>query len=187
MVDDDRDIRKSTERLLKSFGYRVQAFSSPGEFLKVKDYEIPSCLLLDVRMPEISGLKIFELIRKKIKTPPVIFISGHSELPTAVKAMKNGAIDFLSKPLREKELIKSVHTAIELSRKEREKEKSCLKLDTLSKREKEILSLMKKGHINKKIGAILSISESTVKKHRRNILKKMNLSSFSELIQTPEK
>jgi RNA polymerase sigma factor (sigma-70 family) len=187
VVDDDASIREALEDLFESGGLQVALFGSATAFLESQLPDIPSCLVLDVRLPGLSGLEFqAELSRANIHVP-IIFITGHGDIPMSVRAMKAGAVEFLTKPFRDQDLLEAVHTAIERDRARRERENSIAALKTrfasLTAREKEVIAYVSGGLPNKQIAAEMGISEVTVKVHRRNIMQKMNARSLAELVR----
>ena len=187
VIDDDPLTLGALSSLFRSVGLRVEAFESATELLQHQLPAVPSCLVLDIRLPRLSGFDLqAELGRLGIKIP-VIFITGHGDIPMSVKAMKAGAIDFLTKPYREQDILDAVRAALERDRKRREDEMSALDLrtrfETLSKREQEIMGLVTRGLMNKQVAAEAGISETTVKIYRGNVMQKMRAGSFAELIR----
>ena len=191
VIDDDVSVRESVEDLLHTVGLQVKSFATSREFLQHKLPDAPGCIVLDVRLPGGSGLEFQKaLLNSKIQLP-IIFISGHSDIPTSVRAMKSGAIDFLTKPLHEQELLDAVQTGIERDRTRRQEAEIVGKLqerlDSLTPREQEVLSLVIGGHPNKVIAAQLGMSEMTVKVHRSQITRKMQAKSQIELARMADK
>ena len=192
IVDDDPLVRKGVTRLLKSAGYITNSFPSPEEFLESGYYsEGPSCLILDVKMPGLSGFELQEELSKAHYKMPIIFITGHGDIPSSVKAMKKGAVDFLSKPFEEKDLFEAISTALRKDSKIRsdisEHEIIKQKLDKLTLREFEILTFVIAGALNKQIAYLLNITEKTVKAHRAKVMAKMDVASLAELVRIAEK
>ncbi len=190
VVDDDPSVRKSTQLMLESVGYRVKTFISAQEFLTADTVTDLGCLVLDVRMPGISGLDLQEKLLSS-KTPlPVIFITGHGTVPMSVRAMKAGAIDFLQKPFDEQDLLDAIHRAIARQRERKSKKDEAHKLrqrlKALTPRENEVFSLLVTGMANKEIAYKLGTSERTVKAHRAKIMEKMNARSFADLVRFAE-
>jgi FixJ family two-component response regulator len=191
VIDDDVSIRESVEDLLRSVGLEVKSFATSREFLQQKLPDAPGCIVLDVRLPGGSGLEFQKtLLSSKIQLP-IIFISGHSDVPTSVRAMKSGAIEFLTKPLREQELLDAVHVGIERDRVRRKEAKVVAelrgRLDCLTPREQEVLLLVITGYPNKAIATQLGLSEMTVKVHRSQIMRKMRAKSQIELVRMADK
>ena len=187
VVDDDNDVREGLKALLDSVEMRCEAFGSTKEFLQRELTDDPSCLILDVRLPGASGIDLQdELTSSQIKIP-IIFISGHGDIPMTVKAMKAGAVGFLTKPLHEQELLDSIHIALERDAVRRDKERIHLELqtryDTLSTREREVMAMVTTGFLNKQTAAKIGLSEVTVKVHRHNVMKKLGAKSLPELVR----
>jgi len=191
IVDDDPSVRESTELMLKSVGFNVKTFVSAQDFLKANLQEDLGCLILDVRMPGISGLDLQEKL-VSAKTPlPVIFITGHGTVPMSVRAMKAGAVDFLQKPFEEQDLLDAINRAITQQRERKSKKDEADKLQqrlkALTSREHEVFSLLVTGMANKEIAYKLGTSERTVKAHRAQIMEKMNAGSLADLVRFAEK
>jgi RNA polymerase sigma factor (sigma-70 family) len=191
IVDDDPSVRQSTELLLKSVGFNVKTFVSAQDFLKANLQEDLGCLILDVRMPGISGLDLQEKLVSS-KTPlPVIFITGHGTVPMSVRAMKAGAVDFLQKPFEEEDLLDAINRAITRQRERKSKKDEAdelqQRLKALTAREYEVFSLLVTGMANKEIAHKLGTSERTVKAHRAQIMEKMNAGSLADLTRFAEK
>jgi FixJ family two-component response regulator len=187
VVDDDAPVREALQRLLRSVGLQAQTFGTTAEFLNAKLPDVASCLVLDVRLPGISGLDFqSELAKAKIHVP-IIFITGHGDIPMSVKAMKAGAVEFLTKPFRDQELLDAIGIALNLDRTRRENEKAVSNLralfDSLTPREREVMALVTAGLMNKQIAAQLDVSEVTVKVHRGNAMGKMRARSLAELVR----
>jgi FixJ family two-component response regulator len=185
VVDDDLAIRESLTGLFRSVGLRVKAFGSAPEFLQSDLPDAPSCLVLDIRLPGISGLDFqIDLANAGIHIP-IIFMTGHGDIPMSVQAMKAGAVDFLTKPLRHQEMIHAVTRALAADQKRRTAEKTVSDLrllyESLTPREREVLPLVTAGMMNKLIAAELGVSEITVKVHRSNIMRKMHTRSLADL------
>jgi FixJ family two-component response regulator len=190
IIDDDLSMRRALTNLFQSVGLAVEAFGSAPEMLQNKLPDVASCLVLDVRLPGLSGLDLqTELAKAKIHIP-IIFITGHGDIPMTVRAMKGGAVDFLTKPFRDQDLLDAVVTAIERDRKRREVEKTTANVrslfETLSPREREVLTLVASGLMNKQIAAELRLAEITVKIYRGHIMKKMHAKSLAELVRMTE-
>src|ERR1700726_4463203 len=191
IVDDDADVRESLQELLESVGLNSQSFGSAQEFLAVGHGDGPSCLILDVRLPGISGLDLqHELKRGRIRIP-IIFLTAHADVPMSVKAMKSGAVEFLTKPFRQQDLLDAVQRSLTRARILREKERDTAELrqryNTLSVREREVMSLVVSGMLNKQIAAEVGASEATVKMHRSQVMKKMQAKSLPELVRMADK
>ena len=191
IVDDDADVRESLEELLASVGLRSQSFGTAQEFLPVGSNAGLSCLILDVRLPGISGLDLQrELKREKISIP-IILLTAHADVPMSVKAMKSGAIEFLTKPFRQQDLLDAVQRSLARSRILREKERELEELrnrsERLSVREREVMNLVVSGMLNKQVAAELGASEATIKMYRSQVMKKMQAKSLPELVRMADK
>jgi len=191
IADDDSSVRKSLERLAKSAGFKVESFACAEDFLARRPYRVSGCLVLDVRMPGLSGIALQkELVQKGISLP-IIFITGHGSIPMSVKAMKDGAVDFLPKPFDGKELISAIERAIDKdirTRKEQEeKTKIQKRLSSLTPREYEVLRWVITGMLNKQIAHRLKVSEKTIKVHRSRLMQKMQVVSVAELVRLAQK
>jgi FixJ family two-component response regulator len=187
IVDDDRLVREGVAALLHSVGLQTKLFSSVSELLKWKLPEAPSCLVLDVRLPGLSGLDFqSELNRANIHIP-IVFMTGHADVPMSVRAMKSGAFDFLSKPFRDQDMVDTVQAAIEHDRKRRgsadDNQQLKSAFDSLTDREREIMGFVSGGLINREIAAKIGVSEVTVKFHRTNLMRKMGAKSLVELVR----
>jgi len=191
VVDDDPSVRKSLGRLLKSAGYRAEAFATAREFLRRGACPEPSCLVLDMQLPDLNGLELQQVLAKTDHALPIIFISGHGDIPTSVRAMKNGALDFLSKPVAARDLLRVIGEALERSRRERKDhlEISAIqkRLAHLTPREYEVLCSVVAGKLNKQIAAELGVGEKTVKVHRGRVMEKMEADSVAELVRLAER
>ncbi|MEA2884559.1 MAG: hypothetical protein QOH32_3815 [Bradyrhizobium sp.] len=190
IVEDDPSMQRALGNLFQSVGLEVEIFGSASDMLKSKLPDVASCLVLDVRLPGLSGLDFqTELARANIHIP-IIFMSGHGDIPMTVRAMKGGAVDFLTKPFRDQDMLDAVVAAIERDRKRREADKIVASLqslfDTLTPREREILALVSSGLMNKQIAAELGLAEITVKIHRGHIMKKMAAKSLADLVRKAE-
>jgi FixJ family two-component response regulator len=190
VVDDDPSMRNALTNLFRSVDLRVEAFPSAHELLQSKLPDVPSCLVLDIRLPRLSGLDFqIELQNANIHIP-IIFVTGHGDIPMTVRAMKAGAVDFLTKPFRDQDMLDAVATAIERDRKRRKDEKIISDLQalfkTLTPREGEVLALVAAGLMNKQIAAEIGIAEITVKIHRGHIMKKMGARSLADLVRISE-
>jgi FixJ family two-component response regulator len=190
VVDDDDGMRRALTNLLESVGLKVKAFASAAEMLQSKLPDVPSCLVLDIRLPGLGGLDFqIELAKSNIHIP-IIFVTGHGDIPMTVRAMKGGAIDFLTKPFRDQDMLDSVATAIERDRNRREEDKTISQLrahfDTLTQREREVLALVAAGLMNKQIAGEIGIAEITVKIHRGHVMKKMGARSLADLVRMVE-
>ena len=187
VVDDDADLRESVGWLLESAGLRVKSYSTAQEFLNRYEPEEPGCLLLDVRMPGLSGLDLQEELRRRGVPPPIIIMTGHARVPMAVRALKDGAIDFIQKPFSDQSLLERIRQAIDLDRRTRQMRVECTKfaalLDHLTPREREVMNLVIAGKPNKIIAADLGISSKTVEIHRGRVMEKMQVESVAELVR----
>ena len=190
VVEDDESMRRALSNLFQSVGLEVELFGSASEMLQTKLPDVASCLVLDVRLPGLSGLDFqTELANANIHTP-IIFMTGHGDIPMSVRAMKGGAVDFLTKPFRDQDMLDAVMTAIERDRKRRQDDKIVANLrallETLTAREREVLALVSSGLMNKQIAAELDLAEITVKIHRGHIMKKMGAKSLADLVRMAE-
>lgn len=187
VVDDEPAVRRSLARLLIVNGYRVETFGSAEELLAAPPSPGPACLVLDVRLPGLDGLALQRELTRRGELLPIVFISGHGDIPMSVEAMKSGAVDFLPKPVREGSLVPAVSEALERSRRELAlREEISLARDLLARlspREIAVLGLVVEGRLNKQIGGKLGIAEATVKIHRAHITRKLGLSSVVELVR----
>jgi FixJ family two-component response regulator len=190
VIDDDESVRRALTNLFRSVGLQVEVFSSAPDMLERKLPAVASCLVLDIRLPGLSGLDFQAELAKANIHIPIIFMTGHGDIPMTVKAMKAGAIDFLTKPFRDQDMLDAVVMAIERDRKRREVEKVIVNLqalfETLTSREREILALVAAGRMNKQIAGELGLAEITVKIHRGHIMKKMQARSLADLVRTAE-
>jgi FixJ family two-component response regulator len=191
IVDDDKDVRESLQELLESVGLHSKSFGTAREFLSSPRGDGPSCLILDVRLPGISGLHLqHELKRGKVSIP-IIFLTAHADVPMSVEAMKSGAVEFLTKPFRQQDLLDAVQRSLTRDRIVRERQRDTAELrqryNTMSVREREVMSLVVSGMLNKQIAAELGASEATVKMHRSQVMKKMLARSLPELVRMADK
>jgi FixJ family two-component response regulator len=191
VVDDDGSMRDALKSLIRSVGLRVELFSSPLEFLESKRPDAPSCLVLDVRLPGRSGLEFQKELAEDNVHIPIIFITGHGDIPMSVRAMKAGAIEFLTKPFRDQDLLDAIQLALEQdsARRLREMEVATLRqrLEALTPREREVLPWVLSGLLNKQIADAIGASEATVKVHRSQLMRKMGASSLADLVRMGEK
>ena len=190
VVDDDPSVCVALGSLFRSVGLRVEVFGSAPELLNSKLPEIASCLVLDVRLPGLSGLDFQTELAKANIHLPIIFMTGHGDIPMTVRAMKAGAIDFLTKPFRDQDMLDAVATAIERDRNRRQDAKAVADLqaryETLTPREREVLALVAAGLMNKQVAAEMSVAEITVKIHRGHIMRKMGAKSLADLVRMAE-
>lgn len=187
VIDDDAALREALSSLFRSVGLQVKAFATAPEFLQIKLPEGPTCLVLDVRLPGLSGLDFqAELTRAKIDIP-IVFMTGHGDIPMTVRAMKAGAVEFLPKPFRDQDMLDAVQTGLERDRGRRKNASETARLradfDTLTAREQEIMGLVTSGLMNKQIAGQLGVSEITVKVHRGSVMRKMNARSLADLVR----
>jgi len=191
VVDDDAAMRRSLGNLLRSVGLRVEAFASAQEFLLAKRPDVPGCLVLDVRMPGPSGLDLQKRMAETDVEIPIIFITGHGDIPMTVQAMKAGAVAFLPKPFRDQDLLDAIHQALERDRKGREQRAEIDELrrrfESLTRREREVMGLVVAGLLNKQIAGEVGTSETTVKVHRRQAMEKMGAGSLAELVRMADR
>ena len=187
VVDDDVNVREGLKALLESVGLQAEVFASAREFLQRKASDTVSCLVLDVRMPGMSGLDFQAELASAHADVPIIFITGFGDIPMTVRAMKAGAVEFLTKPLREQDFLDAIHVALARDRARREKEGNLRQLksrfESLSDREREVLSLVIAGLLNKQIAGEMKLSEVTVKVHRHNLMKKLGAKSIPGLVR----
>jgi len=191
LVDDDSSVREAVSNLLESVGLRVKAFASTEEFLQVKKPDVPSCLILDVRLPGVGGLEFQEHLAKAGIPIPIVFITAYGDIPMTSRAIKAGAVELLTKPFQKKDLLAAIGQALDRDRARRKEQRSVSGLlsrfDTLTPRERQVLNFVAAGLTNKQAAAKLGLSEITVKIHRGNLMRKMEAKSFAELVQMAQK
>ncbi len=191
VVDDDTSVRTALKRLIQSLGFNVKTFDSAQAFLKQKPHDGPACLVLDVRMPGMSGIELQQRLTKAGLGMPIIFITGHGNIPMSVQAMKAGAVDFIEKPFEDQKLIDAINLAIKKNKKFRtehaEIENLQRHVDSLTPREHEVFILVVSGMLNKQIAFDLGMSEKTVKVHRARVMDKMKAKSLADLVRMAEK
>jgi len=187
VIDDDASIRQALKSLIRSAGLEVEIFGSVQEFLQAKRPDVPSCLVLDIRLPGISGLAFQRKLAEDNNPIPIIFITGHGDIPMSVRAMKAGAVEFLTKPFRDQDLLDAIRVALERDRTRLQHESEIAALrerfESLTPREREILPLVTSGRLNKQIAAALGTSEITIKVHRASVMRKMQAESFADLVR----
>jgi FixJ family two-component response regulator len=187
VIDDDKHVREGLSNLFRSVGLRVETFGTAHEYLRHKAGNAASCLVLDVRLPGVSGLDFQDQLAKADRNIPIIFITGHGDIPMTVKAMKAGAVEFLTKPFREQELLDAVRVALDRDRTRREQDQTVADLrarfESLSPREQEVAALVTSGLMNKQSAARIGVSEITVKVHRHNVMRKMGAKSLADLVR----
>jgi RNA polymerase sigma factor (sigma-70 family) len=191
VVDDDATMRESLKNLIRSVGLRVEVFASAQEFLRSKLTDVPGCLVLDVRLPGLSGLDLQKRMADAGMEIPIIFITGHGDIPMTVRAMKAGAVEFLTKPFRDQDLLDAIQQALERDRITREQQGEIEELrsrfDSLTPREREVMRLVVAGLLNKQIAGELGTSETTIKIHRHQVMEKMEAGSLAELVRMADK
>ncbi len=190
VVDDDPSFRRSTERLIRSAGYKVQSFGTAAEFLSANAAQTPGCVVLDVRLPGLSGLDLQRELAKTGNHLPIIFMTGHGDIPMSVRAIKTGAVEFLPKPFRDEDLLEALRQALERDRAAREQQARCAAIreryDSLTAREHEVMALVVAGLLNKQIAGELGTVEKTIKFHRAHIMQKMGAESVATLVRMAE-
>jgi FixJ family two-component response regulator len=190
VVDDDRSVREGLVDLISSLGMKAEAFGSAQEFLRHKLPDTPACLVLDVRLPGASGLDLQRQLGRSENPIPVIFITGHGDIPMSVRAIKDGAVEFLTKPFRDQDLLDAIHQALDSDRVAREQRAKAADLrrryESLTPREREVMRLVVRGLLNKQIASELGASEVTIKMHRGQVMHKMKAESVVELLRMAE-
>lgn len=187
VIDDDDSVRKAVTRLLKAAGYETQGYANSGEFLLAAPTAIPGCLVLDVRMPGPSGLELQAALKRQGNRLPIIFLTGHGDIPMSVQAIKAGAVDFLTKPVQRQALLTAVSNALDISQAASAEQaraeflQSCL--EALTDREREIFRMVVQGRLNKQIASALGIAERTVKAHRAQVMEKMQVTTLADLVR----
>jgi FixJ family two-component response regulator len=191
VIDDDRSMRQAVQDLVESVGLRAESFATGGEFLARGRPTSPSCLVLDVRLPQMSGLDFQRQLTESGTQIPIIFITAHGDVPMSVKALKAGAVEFLTKPFRDQDLLDAIQQALQRDRAAREEQAEILdvhaRYQTLTPREREVMALVVSGLLNKQIAAEIGASEATVKIHRGNMMQKMHAESLIELVRMADK
>ena len=191
VVDDDPAVSVSMKRLIRSLGLEVQTFSSAQDFLRTKRPDAPGCLVLDVRLPDLSGLDLQQELAKANVDLPIVFVTGHADIPMSVRAMKAGAVEFLTKPFREQDLLEAIQHAIGQHRTSRQQRAEISELqqrqDLLTPREREVFPLVASGLLNKQIAHQLGASEKTIKIHRSQLMRKMKADSLADLVRMSER
>ena len=192
LVDDDASVRKALARLIRSAGLEVQTFASSREFLdRIPDTNNPACLVADVRMPGLSGIDLHHELRSTNRNLPIIFVTGHGDIPMSVNAMKAGAVDFLPKPVKDSDLLRAIKQALahaDYDRVKRDELEGLRKrMEKLTARESEVMALVVKGMLNKQIAFVLGTVEKTIKVHRARVMRKMEVNSVAELVRITEK
>jgi FixJ family two-component response regulator len=190
VVDDDPSVRQGLQRLIRSFGWHAETFASAQEFLARPTAQAPSCLVLDLQLPGLSGLDLQKQMAESGLEIPIVFLTGHGNIPSSVQAMKAGAVEFLTKPFDEEDLLKAIREAIERDRLIRDRRADMLQLNTryesLTAREQEVMRQVIAGLLNKQIAAELNVTEDTVKFHRGNMMRKMQADSLPDLVRMGE-
>jgi FixJ family two-component response regulator len=191
VIDDDESIREALKDLLESVGLRVETFASAPEFLHSRHSDLPGCLVLDIRLPGLSGLDLQREMADANILTPIVFISGHGDIPMTVRAMKAGAVEFLTKPFRDQDLLDAIQQALGHDRVARQEQAEAAELgsrfNSLTPREHEVFALVVTGLLNKQIALQLGTSEITIKQHRHQVMRKMHADSFAELVRMAEK
>jgi FixJ family two-component response regulator len=191
IVDDEAPVRKALSRLLRAAGFVVAAFASPGEFLAQHDLHKPGCLVLDLMMPGVNGMELQRALARKGSVLPIIFLTGHGDIPKSVQAMKSGALDFLTKPVNDENLLASIRAAIKRDSVARREQAELFeiraRIATLTPREQEVLQHVITGKLNKQIADDLGVVEKTIKVHRARVMEKMKVQSVAELVRLVER
>ena len=187
IVDDDASVRKALDRLVRSVGLHAEAYASAAEFMGARLPDVPCCLVLDVRLPGLSGLDFQAELVKAKKQIPIIFITGHGDIPMSVKAMKAGAVEFMTKPFRDQDMLDAIQAALEQARARHQDEKAIselrAKFQTLTPREQEVMAWVTGGLLNKQVAVEIGVTEVTVKVHRGNVTRKMGAKSLADLVR----
>lgn len=191
VVDDDLSVLKGLKRLLVSAGLSVDTFNSPQEFLERHDHDVPGCLVLDVAMPGLNGLELQQALGARGSALPIIFLTGHGDIPMSVQAMRRGAVDFLTKPVDDSDLLAAIRNAFEKNRILRQVGAEVAEIErrlaTLTPREREVLTHIASGRLNKQVAADLGTVEKTIKVHRARVMEKMQVRSLAELVRLAER
>jgi FixJ family two-component response regulator len=191
VIDDDPQVRRAVGRLLTSAGYRVELFASAMQFLESTDAERPGCLIIDLRLPGLNGIDLFNLLQTSGKSVPIVFLTGYGDVSTSVQAMKAGAVDFLTKPVDEDELLEAIGRAltrdVEIREWQAEREELLGRRATLTRRERQVFELVVQGLLNKQIAGHLGTTEQTVKVHRGRVMQKMQATSIAQLVHLAER
>ncbi len=191
IVDDDPSVREGLQSLLRSAGWRVETYSTAQEFLSRPRVETPSCLILDLQLPGLSGLDLQKRMAEVDLEIPIVFLTGHGNIPSSVQAMKAGAVEFLTKPFNDEELLRAIREAVERDQRQRHQQAEIGELrnryDSLTPREQEVMQQVVSGLLNKQVASELSITEITVKVHRGQVMRKMRADSFADLVRMADK
>jgi FixJ family two-component response regulator len=187
VIDDDPHVRSGLSNLIRSMGLQAQVFGSAAEFLRIERPPTPCCVVCDVRLPGLSGLDFQAELAKRDRSPPVIFITGYGDIPMTVRAIKAGAVEFLTKPFRDQDLLDAVHVALDRDRERRSQDDELAdlrsRLQSLTPREREVVALVATGQMNKQAAAAIGVSEVTVKLHRQNAMRKLGARSLPDLVR----